>query len=350
MTIEPDPHDTQIIAGRLSAYLNAGVQDFAPLAGGWETTVFEFTCRATPPGGLVPAGQRLVLRLYEATALDKSRHESQVIHALCAAGFPVPRPYLFEPDPWPLGAPFLIMARLRGGPLFQTRSFCSALATFSMGFLAFVRAHSALHRLDLQRVADRPAEDAPPTPLLNRMLDRVARRIEQGPLPALANALKWARQRAQRFADAPQSMVHLDYHPRNAVVRGFRLSGIVDWLMADVGDRHLDAATTAMILRTWAMEDPRWMRDNFAGNVLRTIFAALYIPLYHALAGLDFERFRYCQAVAALSRLSTMEMMRVRGPQAEGFRPGAMSEITPIAIGSLRRYLIQKMGGAIAAR
>ncbi len=66
------------------------------------------------------------------------------------------------------------------------------------------------------------------------------------------------------------------------------------------------------------------MRDNLAGNSLRTLFASLYIPLYHAMAPLDFERFRYCQAVASLLRLSMLGMMRTRGAEMVGFRPEAI--------------------------
>ena len=63
-----------------------------------------------------------------------------------------------------------------------------------------------------------------------------------------------------------------------------RVTGVIDWVNTDVGDRHLDAAMTAVILSSSALENPRWMRDNLVGNGLRASFAALYLPLYHAMA------------------------------------------------------------------
>src|SRR5947207_6459437 len=129
----------------------------------------------------------------------------------------------------------------------------------------------------------------------------------------------------------------MDYHPQNVLVDGMRVTGVIDWVNTDVGDRHLDAAMTAAILSSSAFEHPRWMRDNIIGNALRANFAGMYVPLYHAMAGLDFERFRYCQAVAALLRLSMLGMMKARGPGTVGFRAEAIAEVTPAVVKLLRR-------------
>ena len=139
----------------------------------------------------------------------------------------------------------------------------------------------------------------------------------------------------------------MDYHPLNVMVHGVRVTGVIDWVNTDVGDRHLDAAMTAVILSSSAMEHPRWMRDNLVGNGLRASFAALYMPLYHAMAPMDFERFRYCQAVAALLRLSMMGMMRARGPEVVGFRREAIDEVTPAVVRLLSRYATRKSGASV---
>ena len=86
------------------------------------------------------------------------------------------------------------------------------------------------------------------------------------------------------------------------------------------------------------------------GNGLRASFAALYMPLYHAMAPMEFERFRYCQAVAALLRLSMMGMMRARGPEVVGFRREAIDEVTPAVVRLLSRYATRKSGASVAPR
>ena len=351
-----DPCD---IEQRLSRYLCAPIARLTVLASGWETTVFEFSLRsASKPFAAIPAGQSMVLRFYQGPAADaKGAREHTTIARLFAAGYSVPRPYVFEADRSALGAPFLIMQRLAGGTLFALRSFPSAFKTFSMAFFSFVRAQARLHKFDpaspglrdipraLGPIAGAGAEAG--SPLLDRVLATIANRIETGPLPGLREALNLVTERAARFRVSPDSLVHMDYHPLNVMVDGVRVTGVLDWMNADVGDRHLDAAMTAVILSSSAMEKPRWMRDNLVGNGLRASFAALYMPLYHAMAPIEFERFRYCQAVAALLRLSMLGMMRAHGPEVVGFRREAIHEVTPAVVRLLSRYATRKSGAAV---
>lgn len=341
------------IESRLADYLGSRVASFKVLASGWETTVFEFSLAAVSPRlPDLPVGVPLVLRFYQGALADnKGRHEHLAIRKLSEVGYCVPHPHAYEPSHEPLGAPFLVMDRLAGGPLFSARSFPHAFKTFSLGFLAFVRAQTRLHRYDPHHGAlsgiprfyklDDAAED---TPLLDRLLGIIAKRVEDGPLPGLRDALARLSVRAPDFRKAPSSIVHMDYHPQNVLVRGVQVTGVIDWVNTDVGDRHLDAAMTAAILSSSALERPRWMRDNVVGNSLRATFTSLYIPLYHAMAPLDFERFRYCQAVASLLRLSMLGIMRARGAETVGFRPEAIGEVTPSVVRLLSRYASRKSG------
>src|ERR1700723_4289425 len=120
-----DPRD---IAQRLSAYLGAPVARLSVLASGWETTVFEFTLEASSQRcASIPVGVPMVLRFYQGSAADaKGAREYTTIDRLFAAGYPVPRPYAFESDHRALAAPFLIMQRLAGAPLFAGPRFPSA--------------------------------------------------------------------------------------------------------------------------------------------------------------------------------------------------------------------------------
>jgi aminoglycoside phosphotransferase (APT) family kinase protein len=388
--------DVSSIRPRLATWLDTDIARIAVLGTGWETTIYEFTIRARAARAPdLPIHAPLVLRLYDgARAEDKAAREGRTLSYLAAAEYPVPRPYLCELGREALGAPFIIMDRVAGGPLFSATSFPIAFKTFSTGFIAFVRAQVRLHRLNVSApdspippdsphpptpdellrassyapphrrnlsAPDAPivpnspnsdylpraysAESIPPAaPLLDRLLGIIAERVASGPLPGLADALASLRERADRYRLAPGAIVHMDYHPQNVIVRGIRVTGVIDWVSADHGDRHLDAATTSAILATSAMDRPRWMRDNRVGNSLRALFAALYFPAYHALAPMDLDRFRYCQAVAALFRLSTFGMMRTRGPASVGFHPVAIANVTPDVLRLLSRYASRKSG------
>ncbi len=345
--------DPSSIQQKLAAWLGAEISMLRVLASGWETTVFEFALAARSHRfPEIPVARPIVLRFYQGhLADDKGPREYLTIDCLSRAGFAVPKPYAFEPDHAALGEPFLVMQRLAGGPLFITRSFAQAFKTFSLGFFGFVRAQTKLHRLNPRAdgLKDIPrafqTDLAPPgTPMLDRALKIIGDRIEHGPLPGLRDAWRRLSARAGVYRVADESVLHLDYHPRNVIVAGTRLSGVIDWVNTDIGDRHLDAAMTAAILSSSALEHPRWMRDNLAGNTLRASFASLYVPLYHAMARLDFDRFRYCQAVAAMLRLSMMGMMRAHGPEALGYQADAASEVTPSVVRLLSRYAERKSG------
>jgi aminoglycoside phosphotransferase (APT) family kinase protein len=344
------------IQRRLAAYLDARLGRLAVLASGWETTVFEFVLASVSHRfSAIPVGQPLVLRFYQSSdAAEKGRREHLTMDRLSANGMPVAQPYVFEADPDAIGAPFLVMERLDGGPLFSTRSFPQAFKTFSLGFFSFVQTQARLHKLDPKSpgLRDIPrttavAGDPPDGPLLDRLLRIIDDRVERGPLPGMRNALARISKRAPHFRNETPSLVHMDYHPQNAIVKGFRVTGIIDWVKTDVGDRHLDAATTAVILSSSAFEHPRWMRDNLIGNTLRASFASIYLPLYHAMAPMDFERFRYCQAVAAVLRLSMLGMMSAQGAETVGFRPEAIAEVTPGVVRLLSRYATRKSGTAV---
>jgi aminoglycoside phosphotransferase (APT) family kinase protein len=342
---------------KLANFMGARLAPVRVLASGWETTVFEFALNEPSPRmPSVKPGTPLVLRLYNAGCADeKGPREFAVMRAVAAAGLPVPDPYLFVPSTEVLGSAFLIMRRLEGTPMFEARSFPAALRLFSLGFAGFVRIHAALHKIDPARWAQQPhalASMAPSaegeTSLLDRMLELIGTRIRDGPLPGLAAAHRRLIAQAAQYRSSPQSIVHLDYHPQNVLVLGTRVSGVIDWVNADIGDRHLDVATTATILATHTMENPFWMRANAAGNSLRRLFSGLYVALYHLFAPLDFRRLRYCQAVTALMRLSTFGIMLTQGPPAAGFRPEAITHITPSVVKSLSRYARLKCGEPVS--
>jgi aminoglycoside phosphotransferase (APT) family kinase protein len=351
--------DDSHLEQQLSSYLAARVSRFRRLGSGWQTDVFEFELLSPCNRADIPGGQPLVLKVYQSgIAAEKCARESFAMHRLKDAGYPVPRPYLFERHHEPLGRPFMIMEHVNGRPLFAFDSVPKAMAVFVKGFVPFVRAHAALHSLNAQIFSRDISDDgelragdgncgSKSSPLLDRMLTTIAERIEHTSLSSLKPALEWASSNAVRFRTSPYSVLHLDYLPRNVMVESVHVTGVMDWLDADIGDRHLDAATTAVILRTSATGQHGLLRDHVVGNILRTLCAAAYTTIYHSIFPLDLERFRYYQAVAALRRLATFSLMRARGPESAGFRPQAIVEVTPAVIRSLARRLAHLTGASI---
>lgn len=221
---------------QLSAYLAARVSRFRKLGSGWQTDVFEFEIPAACRCANLPANQPLVLKIYPAgMTAEICARESSAMNRLKDAGYPVPRPYLFERDRELMGRTFMIMEHVKGQPLFAFDTVPRAVAVFARGFVPFVRIHAALHSLNAQIVsgdgevcAGDGNSGSNLSPLLYRMLATIAERIEQAPLPALKPALEWVSSNAARFRSGPNSVLHLDYLPRNVIVDGVHVTGVLD--------------------------------------------------------------------------------------------------------------------------
>lgn len=185
--------------------------------------------QATPVGGGADAaiwrvergGERFALRLLRSEQRGQADREVAALRAAALGGVPVPA--LHAAGDW-RGRPALLLGWCPGHPL------AAALrrrpwAAWALG-REFGRVQAAIHAAPLPTDLDHPVswlEWAAPDPSLRARLAAVAPRS-----PAL---------------------LHLDYHPLNVLVERGRISGVLDWANARVGDPRADLARTAAILR-----------------------------------------------------------------------------------------------------
>ncbi len=105
--------------------------------------------------------------------------------------------------------------------------------------------------------------------------------------PVIALALKWCLDHAPSpLAEGEWAIVHGDYRLGNLLVDGGRLSAVLDWELAHLGDYHEDLAYGCMTVWRFAAID----RPAFGLGDLSRFFAA-----YRAAGGaeIDPDRFRY---------------------------------------------------------
>ncbi len=95
---------------------------------------------------------------------------------------------------------------------------------------------------------------------LGSMMGRVQARLHSVPVPPelLAEVPFWLeepwldaelRTRLGAFSDGPQALLHLDIHPLNVMTDGRRVTCLLDWANARLGDPRADYARTLSILR-----------------------------------------------------------------------------------------------------
>ncbi|MDF2629692.1 MAG: dihydroorotate dehydrogenase [Symbiobacteriaceae bacterium] len=267
----------------------AKVENLHPLSGGWETDVYGFDLRR----GEGP--EQLVLRVYPAgeSALLRAANEFHVMTYLHTAGYPVPRVMRFEPDPAPLGGPFLVMERVPGVPE-------PALAVF-------VKLLYDLHQMDWRPLVGKGLHwQTPAEAEATFGLGWLAGTIEQyGFAEAFRPVLTWLNDRSGQVEQQP-AVVHGDFHPLNVLGTEAGEASVIDWGSAAVADPRVDVAN-AMIM-AFVLGQPHLIPEILAG--------------YEAVAGRPLEDLEYFQVLILTRRLSMMVIAMVHGAEACGLRAG----------------------------
>jgi aminoglycoside phosphotransferase (APT) family kinase protein len=226
--------------------------------------------------------------------------EQATQNTLADLGYPAPRVLLATTDPAPLGAAFLIMARLPGVPL----------VTHPVGMAAVLGdAQLRLHTLDAAPLARALGEAA----TFDGYLAALERRIAGAGLTGLAGLMSWLRERRPPPAVVPV-ICHGDLHPQNVLIAGGALSGVLDWPNVLVADAAFDVASTRLILRFVPAELaslPRGLR--WLAHVGQPILARRYLAGYRRRRPLDGARLAYYEVAAAMRALVQAGERRLAG-------------------------------------
>lgn len=247
------------------------------------------------------AGARIVRRPPTAT-IDPSAHsmarEHRMLSALIQTEVPAPRPLAFCEDPGILGAPFILMEMVEG--MAPTRSLPDAYADDLQGASdAILDALAALHRVPWQEIG--LADFGRPQGFLERQVARWRSqyaRHQVRELPRFGQLADWL-ERHRPPAAAP-AILHGDFHADNCLLclDEPRVSAIIDWEMATIGDPLLDLG---LFLAFWGPQRPTPPAMPSVQGFSRVPGAPSRMQLadrYAALAGRSVEHIHYYLALA----------------------------------------------------
>jgi aminoglycoside phosphotransferase (APT) family kinase protein len=215
----------------------------------------DYVLRRKPFGQLLPS----------AHAVDR---EYRLISALHPLGFPVPKPYALCSDPEVIGAVFYVMA-LANGRSYPDGALAGfdATARRSM-YERLVDALADLHNIDPG--AANLSDFGKPGNYFERQVARWTRQYRDSQtddLPEMERLIEWLP--ATLPMQSRTSIVHGDYRIDNVLFDQGRLTAVLDWELATLGDPVADFSYLAM----------QWMMPADGGAGLAGIdLAGLGIP------------------------------------------------------------------------
>jgi len=192
---------------------------------------------------------QLVVRVFRPGTV--ARHEvhpgrlHRLLTVLRLSRIPVPRPMWFEESPALFGGPYSVVSWVPGTAVVpwspEGRQFLATAGSGPIGEL-FCRALSDIHAVDWRAASLRFL--GVPGPGRGFALSRVdeleayLRRVRADPEPILVDGIGWLR---ANLPDAGRlSLVHGDYRTGNMLFDGPRITAVIDWEFAAIGDPLYD--------------------------------------------------------------------------------------------------------------
>ncbi|MGG1677185.1 phosphotransferase family protein [Neobacillus sp. NRS-1170] len=224
------------------------IEDFQQASAGWSDDTFILSLKI---------GQQrkgLVIRKLKKTGLlAVERNLSKQYQLLKILGessdLPVPKVYLLEEDPNIIGGEFMVMEKIEGvsyvpwskeGQAFLLKA--SSEKEIPKQFADYL---ISLHTLNLQQIGLDEVFEVPSdgTGYIDRILAEITEQYLKYKIiydPVMTDALEWLKKHrpvAQRL-----SLLHGDYRTGNMLYKDKRITGILDWELAEIGDPLMDVA------------------------------------------------------------------------------------------------------------
>jgi aminoglycoside phosphotransferase (APT) family kinase protein len=243
-----------ITAERLAEYLRArlpgaesvDVIDLDVLAGGRSKITMFARLSGHPSLTEIALRQDVLTGLVDSIGgATRVADEWPVLAAAFAAGLPVAEPIWLEPAETTLGPPLLITRKLPGSAPGDWRGFYEPIdRRTAAAAMQLARELGRLHSLDV-RALDLPGY--PAAPAQDRLLREIDYRWSKWqqdtlqPYPVIDCAFARLRRECQSGLGGP-ALVHGDVLPHNLLVDDGRLTGLLDWEFAHIGDPAEDLA------------------------------------------------------------------------------------------------------------
>jgi aminoglycoside phosphotransferase (APT) family kinase protein len=259
----------RFIEARIPGAEGLMVDGLARTAGGLSRENWVFRARWRDPAG--SHDLPLIMRRDPPASLlvTQRRDEFAVLRALESTSIAAPPVLWMDEDGSVLGSPSLIMSRMQGecDPLVLTSDRPEAARLALAG--DFLTLLVQVQQVDWRRLGLDAALKDPGPGAGSAELDRwegELRRVALEPVPEMELVLRWLRERVR--PSGRTVLVHGDFKPGNALISDGRISALLDWETAHLGDPLEDLG--------WITNPVRSKEHQIAGRWERADIVAAY--------------------------------------------------------------------------
>jgi len=306
----------EYIRTRFLAEKRTRVRNLVKVTSGWETDIYSFVSERWSDDGY--HSDDLILRIYSGDySKEKSTREYKVMSRLYEAGFSVPKVYHLETDTSIFDRPFVIMERIDGQSMGEILTVSSEAKRKDLIDL-FCRMFVDLHRLDIRPFLLEPSIVPDPSAYdmeskcdhLTGLLQRFRHVMtsfenRERAFALFSQVLDWLDGERSGVLTCGLSLVHLDYHPYNVLIRRNGQAFVIDWTNSTIADYRIDLGWTLLLVSTSGNPE---MRDHILGT-------------YENLAQSRIRNIEYFEVLAAARRLGSLYLSLTQGAEKLGMRP-----------------------------
>ncbi|MBD3182413.1 phosphotransferase [Candidatus Poribacteria bacterium] len=285
---------------------NVDLAEISRISDGWENEVYSFIIRKEGWGRL-----DLILRIYPGNnAVQKASREFIGMKKLYEKDFPVPEVFVLETGDQFFGQPFVIMEKINGrllGEMAKESDDKKTLELIKLCCGLFVK----LHRLDWRPFADKIVSKwhHKPYPVADHLIKIAEEHIERYQRYEFLPVIKWLKDKAGSVKCNRLSVIHLDYHPQNIMIRkDDKNIFVIDWTNINVSDYRYDLAWTLLLIGTY---DDQQVRE-------------IVFNEYRNISGENIENMDFFDVMACFRRLFSISVSIFSGSENMGMRPEAV--------------------------
>ena len=287
------------------------IDNVCRISDGWETDIYAFDLESGQAGERTRA--ELILRIYPgAGGAIESVREFKGMRWLHESGYPVPQVHLQAGEYSPFGYPFVIMDRIDGQVMRQIMN--NTPEEEQEGLLTlFCDLFVNLHNLDWRSYSEssKQIDHSDPYQYCDYWISTGRQGIQQFELQGFSEPLDWFEEKRSEIPCLRPSVVHLDFHPNNVLLRADGQAFVIDWSQVSLSDARFDLAWTLVLAYA------------YMGNQWRNQILAEYERLNRA----KIDRIEVFEAFACTRRLFTVVASLTHGAETFGMRPDAVESM-----------------------